>query len=105
MCIHMPHPSPSLHLATTEIAGNEGMFSGLMATISKGVAFATGESPAPSQTVVKIDPCSDKMAALHRCLKDESADCTQAFDDLIRCRYAFLPSPNMSSNPRMPFTR
>ena len=90
----MPHPCPSLHIATTEVAASEGVLSGLLARISRGAAFAMGEPPAPKPTpnAPKRDPCAPQMAALHECLSKEAPDCSDIFDDLIRCRYAFLPS-------------
>ena len=101
----MPHPQPSLYIATTEIPKNEGMFDGLFSTISRGVAFAMGSSPAPKLDPIapKLDPCLDHMAILHECLEDESSDCQRAFDDLVRCRHKFLP--DRKAAPTQFFTR
>ena len=100
----MPHPNPSLHIATAEIPDSEGMFNSLLASISKGVAFATGNSvadraPEPdlSAGAAEFDPCFDHVTAVRRCLNESSSGCQEMFDDLSRCRRRFLPRAQPTS--------
>ena len=100
--IHMPHPNPILHLATSEVPGSPGMFSSIMDTVSRGVTFATGGAVAKPPTArseevsvnarsASFEPCVPQMLTLHQCLDEDLTSCQKVFDDLIRCRYQHLP--------------